>query len=54
MFPVADGHCDYLYGAVQSGYDLRKPKREQAIRLDDLLCGGAASAVSMSRYDRRV
>ena len=42
MFPVADGHCDYLYGAVQSGYDLRKPKREQAIRLDDLLCGGVA------------
>lgn len=42
MFPVADGHCDYLYGAVQSGYDLKKPKREQAIRLDDLLCGGVA------------
>ena len=42
MFPVADGHCDYLYGAVQSGYDLRKPKRDQAIRLDDLLAGGVA------------
>ncbi len=42
MFPVADGHCDYLYGAVQSGYDLRNPKREQAIRLDDLLSGGVA------------
>lgn len=42
MFPVADGHCDYLYGAVQSGYDLLKPKREQAIRLDDLLSGGVA------------
>ena len=42
MFPVADGHCDYLYGAVQSGYDLKKPKREQAIRLDDLLRGGVA------------
>ena len=42
MFPVADGHCDYLYGAVQSGYDLKKPKRDQAIRLDDLLAGGVA------------
>ena len=42
MFPVADGHCDYLYGAVQSGYDLIRPKREQAIRLDDLLQGGVA------------
>ncbi len=42
MFPVADGHCDFLYGAVQSGYDLKSPKQEQAIRLDDLLRGGVA------------
>ena len=42
MFPVADGHCDFLYGAVQSGYDLKKPKREQTVRLDDLLSGGVA------------
>ena len=42
MFPVADGHCDYLYGAVQSGYDLKKPKREQAIRLDEMMRGGVA------------
>lgn len=42
MFPVADGHCDYLYGAVQSGYDMLQPKKEQAIRLDDMLRGGVA------------
>ena len=42
MFPVADGHCDFLYGAVQSGYDLKNPKREQAIRLDDLMRGGVS------------
>ncbi len=42
MFPVADGHCDYLYGAVQSGFDLKKPKKEQAIRLDDLMQGGVS------------
>ncbi len=42
MFPVADGHCDYLYGAVQSGFDLKKPKRTQTIRLDDLMQGGVA------------
>ncbi|NLI53085.1 MAG: membrane dipeptidase [Clostridiales bacterium] len=42
MFPVADGHCDYLYGAVQSGYDLKNPKRAQAIRLEDLMRGGVA------------
>lgn len=42
MYPVADGHCDFLYGAVQSGYDLMRPKREQSIRMDDLLRGGVA------------
>lgn len=42
MFPVADGHCDFLYGAVQSGYDLVNPKREQTIRLDDMMRGGVA------------
>ena len=42
MFPVADGHCDFLYGAVQSGYDLINPKREQTIRLDDMMRGGVA------------
>lgn len=42
MFPVADGHCDYLYGAVQSGYRLRQPKPSQSIRMDGLLEGGVA------------
>lgn len=42
MFPVADGHCDYLYGAVQSSYDLVSPKRDQSIRLQDMMDGGVA------------
>jgi membrane dipeptidase len=42
MFPVSDGHCDFLYGAVQSGYDLKNPKRDQSTKLDDLLSGGVA------------
>jgi len=42
MFPVADGHCDFLYGAVQSGYELKQPKREQTIQMDGLLRGGVA------------
>lgn len=42
MFPVADGHCDFLYGTVQSGYELNHPKRQQTIRMDDLLSGGVA------------
>lgn len=42
MYPVADGHCDFLYGAVQSGYDLKRPKRDQSIQMDGLLRGGVA------------
>lgn len=42
MFPVADGHCDYLYGAVQYGYDMDKPARDQSIKLRDMVAGGVA------------
>ena len=42
MFPVSDGHSDYLYGAVQSGYDMLQPKKEQTTRLEDMLRGGVA------------
>lgn len=42
MIPIADGHCDYLYGAVQYGYDMRQRKRDQAIALDDMQKGGVA------------
>lgn len=41
-FYVADAHCDYLYGAVQSGFRLAEPKRDQVIRLDDMLSGHVA------------
>lgn len=69
MFPVSDGHCDFLYGAVQSGYDLKNPKRDQSTKLDDLLSGGVAlqffacwidttlpnaAAASVHRADRRI
>jgi len=39
-FPVADGHCDFLYGMVQYGYDLQNPHRDQTIRLKDMQEGG--------------
>lgn len=40
LFPAADGHCDFLYGMVERGYDLAAPKKDQAIRLDKLIEGG--------------
>ncbi|MEG1524381.1 MAG: dipeptidase [Clostridia bacterium] len=42
IFPVADAHCDFLYNAVQTGYDLVRPKRDQVIRLNDLQAGHVA------------
>ena len=42
IFPVADGHCDYLYGAVQSGYRLDSQKRNQVVNLAGLQAGHVA------------
>ncbi len=42
MLPIADGHCDFLYGMVESGFDLTAPKRNQTVILDDLVAGGVA------------
>ena len=40
MIPVADGHCDFLYGMMEQDYDLGHPKKHQTIILDDMLQGG--------------
>ena len=42
QFPVADGHCDFLYGMAQYGYELASPKPGQTVRLSDLRAGGVA------------
>ena len=42
MFPVADGHCDFLYGAVNGGYDLDAPAARQSISAAGLHEGGVA------------
>lgn len=42
MFPVADGHCDFLYGAVNGGYDLDAPAARQSISAAGLREGGVA------------
>ncbi|MDO4572541.1 MAG: membrane dipeptidase [Clostridia bacterium] len=41
-FYAADGHCDFLYGAVQFGYRLSEPQRGQIMRLEDMRAGGVA------------
>lgn len=36
----ADGHCDFLYGMVNEGYDIAKPVAGQSVALDRLKAGG--------------
>lgn len=36
----ADGHCDFLYGMVNDGYDIAEPSGRQAVSLPKLRAGG--------------
>ncbi len=36
----ADGHCDFLYGMVNDGYDLKYPVGRQSVSLGRLKAGG--------------
>ena len=38
-FAVSDGHCDFLYGMVNHGYDLDQPRRQQNIAFERLRAG---------------
>lgn len=35
----ADGHCDFLYGMANDGYDLKRPKPRQSVTLAGLKAG---------------
>ncbi len=36
----ADGHCDFLYGMVNEGYDIASPNGRQSVSIDRLKQGG--------------
>ena len=40
IYAVADGHCDFLYGMAQYGYDIKRPLKNQSIRLEKMREGG--------------
>lgn len=42
LYPVADAHCDFLYGAVHSGFDIEKPKNLQVTSLQNFRAGHVA------------
>ena len=41
-FPIADGHCDFLYGAMEHGYDMGSQRGEQVTTLKHLHGGNVA------------
>ena len=41
-FPVADAHCDFLFGAMEYGWTIDTQKRNQTITLENLQKGGVA------------
>lgn len=44
-FYAADAHCDYLFGAMEYGYDMHSQRRGQTITLDNLKRGNVALQV---------
>ena len=42
QFYAADAHCDYLFGAMEYGYDMHTQKRNQTITLENLKKGNVA------------
>ena len=38
-YPIADAHCDYLFGAMEYGWNIQKGKREQTMTLPNFLAG---------------
>ncbi len=39
IYPIADAHCDYLYGAMEYGWNIRQGKRDQTMTLPNLKAG---------------
>lgn len=52
--PVADGHCDFLYGMVQQGYAIGRRQGEQTICLPDLRAGGVKLQFFAAWIDREL
>ena len=39
LYPIADAHCDFLYGAMEYGWTIQKPSAGQTITLKNLQSG---------------
>ena len=39
IYPIADAHCDYLFGAMEYGWNIHDGKRDQTMTLQNLKAG---------------
>ncbi|MBR0081954.1 MAG: dipeptidase [Clostridia bacterium] len=39
LYPIADAHCDYLYGAMEYQWNMQSGKRDQTMTLENLCAG---------------
>ena len=50
-FPIADAHCDFLYGAMEYGYDINSLRRDQVIHLPYMQQGNVKMQFFACWYD---
>lgn len=53
-FPVADGHCDFLFGAMARGYDIRTLQSEQTMHLAHMQAGNVRLQVFACWADKNL
>ena len=51
IFYTADAHCDFLFGAMEYGWDIGTQKRDQTITEENLKNGNVVVAIGLSEYD---
>ena len=54
QFPIADGHCDFLFGAMEYGYDIRTHTREQVMNLAHMQDGNVRLQVFACWADKHL
>ncbi|MDO4568668.1 MAG: membrane dipeptidase, partial [Clostridia bacterium] len=54
IYPFADAHCDYLYHAVNRGYDILSPKEKQMVSLPALKRGNVKLQFFAVWVDRKL
>ena len=54
QFPIADAHCDFLYGAMEYGYDINTLRRDQVIHLPYMKQGNVKLQLFACWYDSKL